>query len=160
MNYEHLVQINDPLNPLMPLLSRGDVWRGLVLRAEQPELFVMGLDSCRIVERTTNTLTRELRYGSQLVRDRVILSPQQSVRYEIAATPDHVGGSLTMALEAPDDISLFIRFRYETTLETGQGGEDEQTSEIVKSAYRESDIDTVRRIRELVESGRFERLLH
>ena len=33
MNYEHLVQINDPLNPLLDTLTREQLWAGLVLRA-------------------------------------------------------------------------------------------------------------------------------
>jgi hypothetical protein len=47
-----------------------------------------------------------------------------------------------------------VRFEYETTLEGGAGGEDERTLEIVKSAYREADIDTVKLIREFALTGR------
>ncbi|SDV49032.1 SRPBCC family protein [Chitinasiproducens palmae] len=160
MNYEHLVQINDPLNPLVATLTRADLWRGLVLRAEQPQIFVPGLDDCRITARGPNSLERELHYGQAIVKDRVIFTPEESVRYEIDPTSEYVGGHLTMTIETPDEIQLFVRFRYETTLVEGSGGEDEQTSEIVKSAYREADIDTITMIRQLIESGRFERPLH
>ena len=34
MKFEHLIEINDPLNPLIDTLSLEQVWRGLVLRAE------------------------------------------------------------------------------------------------------------------------------
>jgi Domain of unknown function (DUF1857) len=147
LHFEHLIQINDPLNPLVEALSREQLWEGLVLRAEQPQLFVLGLDSCTILSRTDRTLERELHYGHATVRDRVTLVPSESVRYDILATQAHVGGSLTMTIEQPDDAQLFLRFRYETTLPVPDTEDARQTSEIVKSAYRETDIDTVRLIR-------------
>ncbi|CAB3770598.1 SRPBCC family protein [Paraburkholderia solisilvae] len=152
MNFEHLIQINDPLNPLVEDLTRDQLWEGLVLRAEQPQLFVLGLDSCTILSRTGSTLERELHYGHATVRDRVTLQPKDSVRYDILATSAHVGGSLTMTIEQPDSLQLFLRFEYQTTLPTTDerpaDNDVRQTQEIVKSAYRESDIDTVRLIRE------------
>jgi hypothetical protein len=141
LNFEHLIQINDPLNPLMQDMTRDQLWEGLVLRAEQPQLFVLGLDSCTILSRTESTLERELQ-------------PKESVRYDIMATSAHVGGSLTMTIEQPDPVQLFLRFQYQTTLPTTDekpaDNDVRQTQEIVKSAYRESDIDTVRLIREYV----------
>lgn len=148
MNFEHLVQVNDPLNPLAETLTREQLWEGLVLRAEQPQLFVLGLDSCTILSHTGDTLERELHYGHATVRDRVTLTPHERVRYDILATEAYVGGSLTMTIEQPDALQLFLRFEYETTLPIPDTEDARQTSEIVKSAYREADIDTVRLIRE------------
>jgi hypothetical protein len=147
LHFEHLIQINDPLNPLVETLTREQLWDGLVLRAEQPQLFVLGLDRCTILSQTDRTLERELHYGHATVRDHVTLTPNESVRYDILATETHVGGSLTMTIEQPDDVQLFLRFRYETTLPVTDTEDGRQTSEIVKSAYREADIDTVRLIR-------------
>ncbi|MGI4816297.1 MAG: SRPBCC family protein [Janthinobacterium lividum] len=154
MNFEHLVQINDPLNPLIDALTREQLWTGLVLRAEHPQLFVQSLDSCTILSRDENVIVRELRYGSAVVRDRVTLTPDTRVHYEIAPTDSHVGGSLTMTIEQPDALQLFVRFEYKTTLGQTDDGESPQTSEIVKSAYRENDIDTVRVIRQITAAGR------
>jgi Acetylaranotin biosynthesis cluster protein L len=151
LNFEHLIQINDPLNPLVETLTREQLWEGLVLRAEQPQLFVLGLDTCTILSRTENTLERELHYGQVTVRDRVTLQPNQSVRYDILATETYVGGSLTMTIEQPDELQLFLRFEYSTTLPVSDDEDARQTQEIVKSAYRESDIDTVRLIRQYVQ---------
>ncbi|WP_206951760.1 SRPBCC family protein [Trinickia acidisoli] len=160
MNFEHLVQVNDPLNPLAETLTRDQLWEGLVLRAEQPQLFVLGLDSCTILSRTTNTLERELHYGHATVRDRVTLTPGESVRYDILATEAYVGGSLTMTIEQPDALQLFLRFEYATTLPTPDSEDARQTNEIVKSAYREADIDTVRLIREYARDPKRPQPLH
>jgi hypothetical protein len=148
LNFEHLIQVNDPLNPLVTPLTRAQLWEGLMLRVEQPQLFVIGLDSGTIVSRTGSTLERELHYGHATVRDRVTLDSQISVRYDILATESYVGGSLTITIEQPDDLQLFLRFAYRTTLPAADTKDARQTEEIVKSAYREADIDTVRLIRQ------------
>jgi hypothetical protein len=154
MNYEHLVQVNDPLNPLLGTLSLGQLWQGLVLRAEQPQRFVMGLEQCTILSRNDNVFNRELVYGpTATVRDRVTLRPFESIEYTIDATEQHVGGSLTMSIEAPDEAQLFVRFAYKTSLATDNQADPERTSEFVKSAYREADIDTIRVIRQMAERG-------
>jgi hypothetical protein len=162
LNFEHLIQINDPSNPLVEAMTREQLWEGLVLRAEQPQLFVLGLDSCDILTRDGDTMERELHYGQAVVRDRVTLTPQDNVRYDILPTPEHVGGSLTMTIEQPDPLQLFLRFTYRTTLpEKDNPTQDEkQTQEIVKSAYRESDIDTVRLIRQYAHGRTGENPLH
>ena len=77
MNFEHLIQINDPLNPFVDSMTREQLWEGLVLRAEQPQLFVIGLDSCTILSREGNVLERELHYGQATVRDRVTLARER-----------------------------------------------------------------------------------
>ncbi|VVE00555.1 hypothetical protein PAQ31011_02118 [Pandoraea aquatica] len=153
MQYEHLIEVNDLLNPLTFALSRDQLWRGLVLRAEQPEAFVLGLDECTMLERTEDALSRELRFGETVVLDRVVFESMQSVRYETAATDAHAGGTLTMRIEEPNPTHLFVRFTYSTTLQEDAVTADTRYSEFVKSAYREADIDTVRRIRELAEQG-------
>jgi hypothetical protein len=164
LNFEHLIQINDPLNPFVESMTREQVWQGLVLRAEQPQLFVIGLDRCVMLSRVGDVLERELHYGQAVVRDRVTLIHQASVRYDILPTAEYVGGSLTMAIEEPDELQLFLRFTYATTLPVAddpQASVDAlQTQEIVKSAYREADIDTVRLIRQFAHGSNLEGPLH
>jgi hypothetical protein len=160
LNFEHLIQINDPLNPFVDSMTRDQLWEGLVLRAEQPQLFVMGLDSCTILSHEGNVLERELHYGKATVRDRVTLEESRSVRYDILPTADYVGGSLTMTIEQPDELQLFLRFEYATTLPVSTDQDAVQTQEIVKSAYRENDIDTVRLIRQYVQTKQEPGSLH
>lgn len=160
MNFEHLIQINDPLNPFVDAMTPAQLWEGLVLRAEQPQLFVIGLDSCTILSRAGNVIERELHYGQATVRDRVTLQDGQSVRYDILPTADYVGGSLTMTIEQPDELQLFLRFEYATTLPESTDPDAHTTQEIVKSAYRENDIDTVRLIRQFVQTRQEPGSLH
>lgn len=149
MHYEHLVQINDPLDPRSEPLSRAQLWQGLVVRAERPQHFLIGMDECRIVNRSGNTLDRRLRFGALLVHDRVTFHPPMEVRYQVEPSAEVAGASLVMRIEEPQPGYLFLRFEYR--LHPGDGGGE--LDEFRKSAYREADIDTVRMIRQLAASG-------
>ena len=156
MRFSHLIQINDPFNPLIDPLSREQLWRGLVLRAENPLLFVLALDRFEIVERGENALSRVLHFGELRLRDRVSFSPMQQVRYEIEAAQDSPAATLVMTIEEPEPGQLFVRFDYETLPGDATAALDTLYSSFAKQAYVEADIDTISTIRRLVaqEDGR------
>lgn len=155
MRFEHLIEINDPLNPLIEPLSREQVWDGLMYRVDEPTVFLPGLERCVILSRAADRVERELYFGQVRIRDTVTFAPLDWVRFESAANAQHAGGRLTIRLEQRDALWLGLRFTYETTLSDGASpGETIQVSEFVKSAYRESDVDTVRIIRLIAANGR------
>lgn len=153
MQFSHLIQINDPFNPLIDALSREQLWRGLVLRAENPLLFVMALDRFEIVERGEYTLARVLHFGNLQLRDRVSFSPMKRVCYEIEAAGDAPAASLTMTIEEPEPGQLFVRFDYETLPRGATAPLDEFYSSFAKQAYVAADIDTICAIRRLAEEA-------
>ncbi|TWG79674.1 uncharacterized protein DUF1857 [Cupriavidus gilardii J11] len=154
MRFEHLVEINDPNNVGLETLTADQVWQGLVLRGQSPELFVLGLDRAEITGQGEQWMERVLHFGGAEVRDRVVFEPRRSVRYETAPTADHAGGTLTMTIETPAPGALLVRFTYETTMPAVDASGDDRYAEIVKSAYHQADLDTVRKIRELASIGR------
>ena len=153
MKFSHLVQINDPLNPLIEPLTREQLWRGLVLRAENPLPFVLALERFEILERGENSLARVLHFGGVHLRDRVSFSPMRAVRYDIEAAADTPAATLTMTIEEPQPEQLFVRFDYETLPQPGAPLEDEFYSRFAKQAYVEADIDTIRVIRRLAQES-------
>ena len=156
MKFEHLIEINDPLNPLINQLSREQVWRGLVLRAEAPMLFVPHLDECQLLDRSPHTVTRVLRYGELVIVDRVIFTPQEEVRYLVAAQQDIAESSLVMTIEEPEPDGLFVRFSYNDGNDAASDAANAMYDDFRRSAYEESDIDTIRVIRQLAQEGRFD----
>ena len=153
MNFEHLIQINDPENPLIAPLNRSQIWEGLVHRIENPMPFLPGLESCTILERQANELLRELNFGPAVIQDRVTLAEAQWVRFDIQPSPTHPGGSLTITIEEPQPAFLFLRFAYRTTLASDPNSEERAYIEYIKSAYHQSDVDCVRLIRTLAAEG-------
>lgn len=160
MHFEHLIQINDPLMPLLDPLSRRQLWHGLVRRAEEPTRFVLGLEGATIDSRTERAdateLTRTLDFGSFSVNDRVVLTPMTGSVTHVDACARFPASRLTIRIEEPQPEMLYLRFIYE--FDDGEAANDADeidaaTTVLRKQAYASSDLDTVKCIRDLAEAG-------
>ena len=125
---------------------------GLVLRAEQPKMFVPHLDSCDILEKSAALVERELRYGETVIRDRVSYLPQMQVHYHVPEQKDIPMSDLTMTIEEPQEGVLYVRFIYDDH-KADEDSTQAFYNEFRRSAYQEADIDTIRMVRELAENG-------
>jgi Domain of unknown function (DUF1857) len=157
MRYEHLVQINDPLMPLLDTLTRNQVWQGLMVRAEDPTQFVLGLEGASIhsheVHGDVHELTRTLDFGSFRVEDRVRLVRDRSSEVRTEAGPTWPASRLTITIEEPRPELLFLRFVYESDEAAGDDERDPVIIGLREQAYERADLDTVVRIRALAEQG-------
>jgi hypothetical protein len=154
MKFSHLVQINDPMVPLIEPLSRQQVWRGLVMKAENPLLFVYALDDFKVLDRSADSIRRELRFGRVAIRDRVTFLPGERMRYDIEAAGEVPAATLMVGIEEPGSEQLFVRFDYETHPPDGAPPVDEFYQGFVKQAYVEADKDSIRTIRRLAAEGK------
>ncbi|MCX7217625.1 SRPBCC family protein [Undibacterium sp.] len=154
MKFEHLVEINELHNPLTEVITRAQLWRGLVLRAESPQLFVTYIDEANVTERTEVSMARSLRYGELVIVDTVSLVHLEHVHYAVAEQKDIPQSSLRMSIEEPTPDALFVRFAYDDGHSAAEDLANEVYNEYRRSAYQEADIDTVRLIREMAEYGR------
>jgi hypothetical protein len=141
---------------LIDPLSREQLWRGLVLRAERPTLFVLALDACEITERSENGISRTLQFGKLIIHDEVQFAPQQQVRYHVPQQNEIPASDLTMTIEEPAAGALFVRFEYDDHQHAADDAEAEFYNNFRRDAYKESDIDTVRKIRELAMEGQLD----
>ncbi|MFZ6843562.1 SRPBCC family protein [Undibacterium sp. RuTC16W] len=158
MKFEHLIEINDLTNPLNDFITREQLWRGLVMRAESPKLFVPYLDECNITERTEARMTRTLRYGDLVINDQVNFVHLEHIHYDVAAQNDIPQSSLRMTIEEPVPEAFFVRFAYDDGHSEEEDAANEMYNDYRRSAYQESDIDTIRIIREMAEAGRLNAL--
>lgn len=158
MRFEHLIQLNDPLVPLLDMLTREQVWRGLVLRAHQPLLFVMGLEDCTITARSQEgdieRISRTLNFGSFQVHDHVTLTPGLQIEIQVEPSDRWPSSRATVRIEEPNPEELFLRFIYEWDDQTAEETAlDETARQIRQQAYVAADMDTVQRIGELAAAG-------
>jgi hypothetical protein len=153
LKFEHLIQINDPLVPLLTPLSRQQLWQGLVLRAHHPTEFVLGLESCVIESQETQgirtILNRVLDFGPFQVHDTVTLLPMEEVAVLAHASDLWPRCVAIVRIEEPEAGNLFLRFIYELDLQEGSEDLQEPALELRKQAYIAADMDTVQLIREL-----------
>ena len=156
MRYEHLVQINDPLMPLLTPVTRRHLWGGLRLRAEEPTQFTPALDACRIDARKPvdgrEQLFRTLDFGSFVVSDRATLYTPDVLVIDTQTGPTWPASRLTIRIEEPEPDSLFLRFVYESE-EAVDTELDAMADALRRQAYEAADLDMVVRIRQLVEDG-------
>lgn len=153
MNFEHLVQINDEDSPLSYFLNREQLWKGLVIRAEAPDLVMPGLESCKITERGESHIRRELDFGRFTIRDHVTFVEGVSVSYVTEVSEISPVAFLDMVIEEPQPGELFVRFTYrqEDTAEALESG----IEQLRKEAYRRADLDTIAMIRRFASQGYF-----
>jgi len=156
MKFEHLIEINDPLNPLADTMTREQLWRGLVLRAEDPKMFMPHLDECTIGERQSGSFARRLRYGELVIDDVVHLSPLQEVRYEVPAQGEIPASRMTMTIEAPSEGVMWVRFLYDDGNASAADEMGKMYEDFKKSAYQEADIDTIKIVRQLASDGKLD----
>lgn len=156
MKFTHLIEINMPDNPLLAPLTREQLWRGLVLRAERPTLFLLGLDSCDITAREPDGLSRTLRFGQLVVHDHVRFSPLDNVHYHVPQQEGIPMSDLRMTIEAPQPGALFVRFEYDDHNPVQETEEESFYNDFRREAYKEADIDTIRMIRQLAQEGQLD----
>lgn len=160
MKFEHLVEINDLSNPMIEVITREQLWRGLVLRAESPKMFISYIDQVAITDRTEVSMTREIQYGQLFVTDYVRLEHSDYVHYEVPAQNEIPPSTLRMTIEEPEPEHLFVRFCYEDSHTAEEDEANEMYDEYRRSAYHEADVDTIRVIRELAEGGLLNALMN
>lgn len=159
MRFEHIIQINAPHDPSLPLLSREQVWRGLALRAYDPAHFIVGLEGCAIRDHVREDsgrehLSRTLHFGSFEVEDVVTLDPLEQTRVEVSATDKWPHCTATARIEEPEPLSIFVRFTYEwSDASAAEQALSDDERALRQQACQAMDMDTIARIRELASGG-------
>lgn len=154
LQFEHIIQINDPADPGIPPLSREALWQGLVFRVRNPGHFIPGLE-CRIepgeVPATGQGFVRYLKAGEMELRDAVTLLPEQEIRTFIDGRQQPIHAESITRIEAPAPGHLIVRFIYCRDSISTQGGLD--ADEFLKEAYLQQDREAVMMIREMINNG-------
>lgn len=156
MRFEHLVKMFDD-RVGQALISRRQLWLGLVLRAEEPMRFDENITSARILSYDETGMRREVQFGSLLVRELVRFVDQSTVRYETEPSEQHMRSVLTMSIEEPQPEHLFVRFVYENDLPDAAPSNDSNDPgyyvPYLKSAYQQADQLTAQTILTLARDG-------
>ncbi|MBV1776199.1 DUF1857 family protein [Burkholderiaceae bacterium DAT-1] len=152
MLFEHIIEVTNPAEE-GPMITRTQLWNGLLLRAEAPDLFMEGIEAVDIIERHSDHIVREIQLGKFRVRDDIRFEYNAAVHYETAPSDVHGGGKLTMRIESPEEGHLFVRFTYDTPVPDTGDSEEAKLSGYLKSAYQQMDMDTIRTILEMAVDG-------
>jgi Domain of unknown function (DUF1857) len=112
------IKVND--DPSETPLDRGQVWRGLVMKAENPLPFVPVISSCKVIERRPDGLIREIVDKGDTIREVVTFYPQRMVKFE--RTSGRVLGTILNEIIEDADGDLALKFTFTLTIENVAAG--------------------------------------
>lgn len=157
LEFEHIVQVNEPDNDAISDISRNQLWQGLVLRARNPEKFNRSLE-CQLRPVGNNEFLRTINVGNTRFCEHVILYPEESIHTSTIPDMEQIEAESEARIEEPQAGYLFVRFRYKR--EFNDDDERVNVEEHLKSAYVQMDRDAIAMIRLLAESELFDQSLN
>lgn len=150
LEFEHLIEINDPQRPDIPPLSRSALWHGLVYRAKYPDHFNPALQSS-LEDETDSSFTRLITAGEVVMRDEVTLREPSEIRTVIDGRTQPMHAESITRIEEPEPGRLFVRFIYRRDPVQSGGGVD--ASEFLKMAYLQNDREAIALLRQMIAEG-------
>ncbi len=139
-----------PVNePGQPVLTRSDVWRGLVMKADNALPFVPAMTHCQVLHRESDTVfVREIEFRGERCRERITLMPQERVRFD--RLDGSVLGTINNLIEEDAD-GLGLRFAFSLKLAGVEDGSPEEVEygKIVEKDYLRAVDATLAAIRKM-----------
>jgi hypothetical protein len=135
-------------DPNKAKLTRELVWRGLVMKAENPLPFVPVITKCTVRERAADRLVREIVDKGDTIVENVTFYPQRMVKFE-RVTGRVLGTILNEIIE--DDGELALRFTFKLTVEGLAPGSAAETefAATMEQGYLMAVAATLKAMREL-----------
>lgn len=146
LDFQHIIQVNDLEDENVLVLSRSQLWQGLVLRARSPEKFNDALQ-CQSSDIEDNQFVRRISAGQVNFQELVLLTPNLRIETSTVPTMEQIFATSCALIEEPELNSLFVRFSYRRDLELSENQGD--IAEYLKAAYVQLDRDAVAKIRML-----------
>jgi len=150
LEFQHIIQINDPDDPKVPSMSRQQLWEGLVFRTKYPDHFNPAVSST-IEQFTQDGFVRKLSFGQGHLRDRVIILDNEEIRTTPADSEQALFAESITRIEEPVPGYLFVRFHYRRDAPPASDGID--VAEYLKAAYVENDREAISLLRKFAIEG-------
>jgi len=143
-----------PVNvPDEPRLTAGNVWDGLVLKANNALPFVPAMTYCEVTHRHSDTVfDRDIDFRGQRFTERITLEPPYRVTFTRIAGP--VLGTIANEVESTDD-GLALRFSFALVVHGVAGGsaEEQAYADSMTGDYLQAVAATLNAMRRLAEAA-------
>jgi hypothetical protein len=151
----HAVSLSIEVNPsgVAAVLTREQLWRGLVIKAENPMEFIPGLESSRILERFPDgSFMREIVLRGQAIKEHITFTEPVQVHFLRVDTPDS-GWITNIASESKHGLLLTFTFALNYA-GTKPGSEEERMrGNSLIDHYQATIARTLAATRKLVQAG-------
>ena len=141
------VAVNKNLGPAQPRLTRTQVWKGLVMKAENALPFVPGMAKCDVVERTSNGLVRDIVFRGDDAREKITFHPENKVVF--LRLSGNVDGFIVNEILGDSEDDLRLRFSFALQLVDGPSGssKEQEFRELMERDYVKAVDATLEAIR-------------
>jgi Domain of unknown function (DUF1857) len=143
------VAANEDVRSGHPKLSRSDIWKGLVMKAENALPFVPGMAKCDIVKRLPNGLLRDIMFRGEDARERVTLYPEKKVVF-VRESGNVDGFIVNEVLGNEDDLRLRFSFALQLVDAASDSPEEREFRQIMERDYLKAVDATLGAIRKMV----------
>ena len=130
-----------------PVLTRSDVWNGLVAKARDAVPFVRAMQRCDVIDEISPLqFDREIELHGETLRERITLDPQTRVTFERLS--GNVLGTIQNIIEDVDG-ALFLRFTFTLNVNGMANGSPEERAyaDRMKASYLDAVRTTLETIR-------------
>jgi len=142
------IAANEGVQSGHPKLSRSDIWKGLVMKAENALPFVPGMAKCSIVKRMPNGLVRDIIFRGEDARERITLYPEKKVVF--VRESGNVDGFIVNEILGDDDLRLRFSFALQLVDAPSDSPEEREFRQIMERDYLKAVDATLGAIRKMV----------
>lgn len=144
----HTVQVN-PLGAERTLTCE-QVWRGLVMKAENALPFVKAMSRCEVVERSGNTILRDITVQGSNHRERITLFEPVQVHFERLDEAGFIENTISQS-----DFGLLLTFTFGLNFPEVEPGsaEEREKGNGMRQSYVDAVTSTLSRVRQMVAEG-------
>ena len=142
-----------PINDREPYLTRPQIWRGLVLKAENPVPFLDAVSACNVIERGDTWLLRDFTLRGEDMQERVTFEPE--VRVTFVRTKSSAMGTVMNEIVETNDGEMGLRFTFSLDVEGLKDGsvEEAEFADRMSKSYFQGVESTLAEIRRRVTAG-------
>ena len=147
------IEVNAGLASGEPRLTRSQVWKGLVMKAENALPFVPGMATCTVVERFEGGLVRDIVFRGEGAREKITFRPEEKVTFvRISGNAD--GLIVNEILGDDDDLKLRFSFALQLVDSASDSDAEREMRDVMERDYLKAVEATVRAIRQMVAEDR------
>jgi hypothetical protein len=134
--------------PGQPKLSRSDVWKGLVMKADNALPFVPGMAKCDVIERTAKGLLRDIVFRGEDAREKITFYPEEKVVFlRLSGNAD--GFIVNEVLGGDDDLRLRFSFALRLVDAPSDSAKEREFREVMERDYLKAVDATLGAIRKM-----------
>jgi hypothetical protein len=134
-------------------LTQEQVWRGLVMKAENAVPFVPRMEACDVLERWEGGLLREVVNAGSRFREKITFTPRVEVLFERIGTDDNAGWITNVISESEHGLLLTFTFAVKLPGAAPGTAEERARGEALRDSYVGAVKATLARVRALVRVG-------